>query len=112
MLIGALVLLAAAALLGITLLTFVLRDRHTPKGVALLHGGFAALGIVALVVYWIVAPTAPRISLALFVLAAAGGAVLIVLDLRRGKVPKALALGHGVIALSALALLAAFWLRQ
>jgi len=112
MLLAALILLAVAALLGITLLTFVLRGRHTPKGVALAHGGAAALGIVVLVVYWIVAGTAPRTSLLLFIVAAVGGAVLIILDLRRGRVPKGLAVGHGLIALAGLALLAAFWLRS
>ena len=111
MLLVALLLFAVAALLGLTLLTFVLRSRHTPKGIALAHGTFAALGIVVLVVYWIVAGSAPRTSLLLFVLAAAGGAVLIVLDLRRGQVPKSLALGHGLIALAGLALLVTYWLR-
>jgi hypothetical protein len=112
MLTTALVLLACAALLGALLLTFVLRSRHTPKGIALLHGALAAAGIVVLIVMWIVSGSTPRGSLALFVVAALGGAVLIIQDLRKGQAPKALALGHGLIALIALALLVAAWLQR
>jgi len=108
----ALVLFVLAALLGATLLSFVLRKRHTPKGIALVHGFLAAAGIVLLVVFWITASDAPRLSLGLFVVAAAGGGVLITLDLRRGQAPAALAVGHGLIALAALALLIGFWLGQ
>ena len=112
MLTTALVLLAGAALLGALLLTFVLRGRHTPKGIALLHGVLAASGIVVLILLWILSGSTPRGSLALFVVAALGGAVLIVQDLRKGQAPKGLAVGHGLIALIALTLLVAAWMQR
>jgi len=42
---------ALAAILGILLLAFVLREKHTPKGVLFLHGGMAATGLVLLLIY-------------------------------------------------------------
>jgi hypothetical protein len=108
----AVILLALAALGGAVLLGFVLRGRHTPKGIALIHGSFAALGVVVLAIASILSPAAPVASLVLFVLAAIGGAVLIVLDLKRRQVPKGLAVGHGGIAIVAFVLLVLFWMRQ
>ena len=112
MLTAALILLSCAALLGALLLSFVLRGRHTPKGVALLHGALAALGIVVLALLWVTTGSAPRASLALFVIAALGGGVLIAQDLRHGQAPKPLALGHGLLALLGLGLLVAAWLDR
>jgi hypothetical protein len=112
MLTVALVLLATAALVGASLLVLALRGRHTPKGIALLHGVLAAAGIIVLAITWLVVGEAPRLALTLFVIAAGGGAVVLALDLRRGGVPKPLAVGHGLIALAALALLVRFWLAR
>ncbi|HSV19166.1 MAG TPA: hypothetical protein VLR71_12195 [Casimicrobiaceae bacterium] len=112
MLTVALVLLIAAALAGASLLVLALRGRHTPKGIALLHGVLAAAGIVVLAATWLVVGEAPRLALGLFVIAAAGGAVVLALDLRRGGVPRLLAVGHGLIALAALALLVRFWIAR
>jgi hypothetical protein len=112
MLVAALIVLACAALAGAALLAFALRGKHTPKGVALLHGLLAALGIVLLVVYWIVAPSAPRGSTLLFVVAAIGGAVVLFKDLKDGRVPRTLASVHGLIAIIAFALLVGFVVTQ
>src|SRR5690242_14112790 len=109
---AALLLLGLAALGGLVLLSFVLRGHHTPKGIALVHGVLAAAGIVVLAVSWLAAGNAPRASLLLFVVAAAGGAIVLIQDLRKGRAPKLLAVGHGLVALAALALLVAFWHAQ
>jgi hypothetical protein len=105
MLISAIALFSLAALLGIFLLTFVLRDKPTPKAVAFTHGPLAAAGLVVLVIYAFRYRPAPIESLALFVIAALGGFVLITLDLTRTAVPKWLALLHGTIAVAGLVLL-------
>jgi hypothetical protein len=111
MLIAALLLFATAALLGAYMLTFALRDRHVPKGIALLHGTFAALGLVALIVHSTLAADAPLASLALFIVAAFGGGFVVVKDLRDGRAPARLALAHGMLAALAFALLLGYWWR-
>lgn len=108
MIISAIALFSLAALLGIFLLTFVLRGKQTPKAVAFTHGPLAAVGLVLLIIYTFLHSPAPIESLLLFVIAAAGGFVLIALDLTRTSVPKGLALLHGLIALSGLILLLRF----
>jgi inner membrane protein involved in colicin E2 resistance len=108
MIISAIAFFSLAALLGIFLLTFVLRSKQTPKAVAFTHGPLAAIGLVLLVIYTIEHRSAPIGSLLLFVAAAAGGFVLIALDLTRASVPKWLALLHGTIAAAGLILLLKF----
>jgi hypothetical protein len=111
MIISAIVLFSLAALLGIFLLTFVLRGKQTPKAVAFTHGPLAAAGLVLLIIHTFQQRPAPIESLLLFVIAAIGGFVLIALDLTRISVPKGLALLHGSVAVAALVLLLkfAFW---
>lgn len=113
MIVSAVVLFSLAALLGIFLLSFVLRGKQTPKAVTFTHGPLAAIGLVLLVIYAFQHDPAPTGSLLLFIIAAAGGFVLIALDLTRKAVPKWLALAHGLIAVTALILLLrfTFWLQ-
>lgn len=85
MLILAIVLFAIAALLGFYLLTFVLQNKNTPKGVAFTHGPLAAMGLAAL-----------------------GGFSLIYRDLTGSPLPKWLAIGHGLTALIAFIFLIIF----
>jgi hypothetical protein len=108
MIISAIAFFSLAALLGIFLLTFVLRSKQTPKAVAFTHGPLAAIGLVLLIIYTVQHRPAPIESLLLFVAAAAGGFVLIALDLTRTSVPKWLALLHGTIAAAGLILLLKF----
>jgi uncharacterized membrane protein YadS len=94
-----------AALLGMVLITYVLLNKNTSKGVALTHGFFAATGIVLLGIYVSVYSTKPLLSLILFILAALGGFTLIFRDLTGRSLPKWLALGHGLTAITAFILL-------
>ena len=109
MLTTTLVLFVVAAAGGALLLSFALRGKHAPKGVALVHGAIAALGIILLAIYALRDGDAPGMSLALFVLAAAGGAYVLYRDLRQGSVPKGPAIAHGAIAIVALVLLVLHW---
>jgi hypothetical protein len=113
MIVSAIVLFSIAALLGVFLLSFVLRGKATPKAIAFTHGPLAAAGLVLLVIYTIQNSPAPVASLLLFAAAAAGGFVLITLDLTRTAVPGWLAVLHGLIALAGLIVLSgfAFWSR-
>ncbi len=89
----------AAALLGITLLFYVLKNKNTPKALVLSHGFFASLGLLLLIIYalW---QNIDLVGVAiLFIVAATGGFILSIRDLLGQSVPKWLAIGHGIIAL-------------
>lgn len=99
MLIISILLFALAAMLGFYLLTFVLTDRPTPKGIAFIHGPLAAIALIILIMYALTHHPAPILSICVFVVAALGGLTLIYRDLTGKTLPKWLALGHGMLAL-------------
>src|SRR5207248_10992917 len=84
------ILFAVAAVTGIAIAFIRLSGRDLPPmGLALLHGLFAASGLVALAIA-AVAPGAAewaRISLGIFVVSALGGFVLFSFHLRRPGLP-------------------------
>ncbi len=97
----ALVLFAVAALGGLILASVRLRGSNPPLALALLHGALAAAGLVALVVAVVHAAASAslaRIALALFVVAALGGFVLLATHLRKKNIPVPLMLVHAVVA--------------
>lgn len=98
MLITSIIFFALAALLGLYLLSFVLQNKNTPKGIAFTHGPVAAIGLIVLIIYAFLNHPKPIVSIVLFVLAAMGGAMLIYRDLTGKSVPKWMAIGHGLIA--------------
>lgn len=98
MLIIAILLFIFAALLGLYLLSFVLQNKTTPKGVAFTHGPLAATGLIILIIYALLNHPAPIVSIIIFIIAAIGGLILITRDLIGKSIPKWLAIGHGVIA--------------
>jgi len=108
MLLLALILFSIAILLGFYLLSFVLQNKNTPKGIAFIHGPIAAFGLIILIVYAIVHSPKPLLSILLLTLAAIGGLVLISLDLMGKTIPKIFAIGHGLIALLGFFLLVLF----
>jgi hypothetical protein len=98
MLILSVLLITMAVLLGIYLLTFILQNKSTPKGVAFTHGPLASLGLILLIIYAFVQGPDPIISIIIFIIAALGGLVLIFRDLTGKSLPKWMAIGHGAIA--------------
>lgn len=108
MLMVAIVFFVLAALLGLYLLSFVLQNKNTPKGVAFTHGPLAATGLIILIIYSFFNSPAPIISIILFVLAALGGIMLIYRDITGKSVPKWMAIGHGLIAITGFILLLIF----
>ncbi|MFD2245394.1 hypothetical protein [Pontibacter ruber] len=99
---------ALAALLGMYLLTFVLRGKETPKAIVFTHGPLAAVGIILLIVYILKGGPNPWDSLILFVLAALGGAYMLFRDLTGRPIPPLLAVGHGLLAVTGFVLLLVF----
>ncbi|MBZ0097647.1 MAG: hypothetical protein K8F30_01105, partial [Taibaiella sp.] len=63
---------ALAAIMGLTLLSYVFRSRETSKPVMILHGLFAATGLVLLILYTFGNNPGPTESVILFVIAALG----------------------------------------
>lgn len=93
-----LIIFALTAILGAYLLSYVLGSKNTPKGIAMIHGFIGAMGILLLIIYSLLYQPVIT-SLILFILAAAGGLTLFFWDITGKKIPKFLALGHGLVAL-------------
>ena len=51
MILAAIIFFALAAVLGVIMLSYLLRDKHIPKGLAVLHGPLAVVGLVLLIIY-------------------------------------------------------------
>jgi hypothetical protein len=106
---AAVIVLALAAVGGLTLAVIRLRGAPwPPTWMALGHGAVAATG-VGLLIYAAVSPGIPtlaQVALGIFILAALGGATLFLGFHMRGKaLPIPLVLGHGLIAATGLVLL-------
>ena len=103
------ILFALAALGGLTMAGIRISGiPRPPTWLALGHGLIAASGLVTLLYTAATQqlPTLALVSLAVFVLAALGGATIFVLfHLRQKPLPIPLVLGHGAIAITAFVLL-------
>lgn len=106
MLILAIVLFLAAAVCGLVILIAILQDRPTNKIAKYLHGIFAAVALIIMVVYILTFMSSWSslliTSLILFVLAALGGLTLFMLDMKKKPVPKVVAVIHPIIAIAGL----------
>ena len=100
MLEAAIAIFLLAAVGGAYLLSYVLTDKPTPKAIALLHGAAAASALLLLILYTLGPEPDPLGALVILVLAALGGFVLIYRDLTGQTLPKWLAVGHGLTALT------------
>lgn len=97
-------LLIVAVLFGGILFSYVTRDRHPPKAIAVIHGLFAISGIITSII------CALQLSIlwsavGVLVLAALGGATLFTWHLQKKPIPKAIAAFHGVFGLLGLSIL-------
>lgn len=101
-------LFSLGAIIGIYLLTLVLQSKETPKAVVFVHGLFVVVALIMLIVYITKTTPAPIESLILFVLAALGGLVLAYRDFTGKKIPKWLAVLHGLAAVAGFAFLLVF----
>lgn len=99
-------LFAAAAVFGLTLIVPVLQGKTPSRPFVFIHGGLAATALVLLLVQFFGAETTvPVISLVLFVIAALGGFILLANDLQKKPIPKGLALVHAGAAVVAFLIL-------
>lgn len=100
----AVILISLAVILGLYLIKFVLQKKNPPKGVAIIHGTLAALGILVLLIYALTTSEHHKHwdSFAIFVTAAIGGIYLFSKDIRHKNIPKWVAVIHGAIGLTGL----------
>ncbi|MEO5930435.1 MAG: hypothetical protein ABIR47_10930 [Candidatus Kapaibacterium sp.] len=107
MLTYAVVLFAVAAVLGIALASSFLRGKVPSVVLAVIHGLFAASGLVIVLIGVIRAAHSGigGYALGLFILAALGGFILFSLHLRKKAVPTELIVGHGLAAVVGFVLL-------
>ena len=96
------------AILGIYLLSLVLRDKQTPKTAAIIHGLFAVTGLILLISYSRGNEQSPMVSIVVFVIAALGGLTLAYKDMTGKQIPKWLAITHGLTAVIGFAFLVLF----
>lgn len=99
---------ALAAILGLLLLSFILKGKETPKGVAIVHGLLAMTGLVLLIIYTTQHLPGPIKSLILFIIAAMAGSLVFSRDITNKPIPKWLAVVHGLIAVTGFAFLLLF----
>jgi ABC-type cobalt transport system substrate-binding protein len=99
---------ALAAVMGMILLSYVLKGVHRPRGLMVVHGLLAVAGLVLLLNYIFKNEPGPVESAVLFVIAALGGIVMGYRDLTGKSVPKALAVVHGLLAVTGFVFLLVF----
>ena len=104
-------ILGMTAILGMYLLSLVLRNKSTPKGITIIHGFLAVVALILLIVYCFGHTPGPWVSIIVFVVAASGGFIMNYRDITGKSVPKWLGIVHGLTAIAGFALLIyfAFW---
>lgn len=104
------VLFAFAASVGLALAYMHTSGRRVPAGYALVHGAFAAAGLVTFAMGLAKVPYGGTAiaSVVLFLAAAAGGLVLFTFHLRSRPLPRQLMALHGLVAATAFVLLLIF----
>lgn len=106
MLITTIILFALAAVLGLVLITKVLKGEETPKPVVYSHGAAAAIGLVLLIIAYVnQGDTLLMTTVLIFVVAALGGFVLFGRDITNKEIPKWLAVVHALAAVTGFVLL-------
>lgn len=111
--IGAAIFLALAILIGVIMTGYLFQDKEIPKGLPLLHGGMAGIGIILLVVFAFTTEDQTKNwnLIVVFLVAAVGGLYLFEKDITHQKVPKKIAVIHALIALGGFVWLIIYLLR-
>jgi hypothetical protein len=103
---------ALAAVLGLFLISYVLRGQQTPRIALILHGLFAATALGLLINYTLSDKPGPLEALVLFLIAAFGGFIMVSRDLTGHAIPKWLAVVHGLVAIGGFAFLVVFAMNK
>lgn len=94
----AIAILGMGAIIGMYMLLLILKDQRPTKTAVFIHGLFALIGIVLLIYYCMGNDPGPLESVIIFLIAALGGITVWWKDITGQKIPKWLAIAHGLIA--------------
>lgn len=108
LLVIAAILFGMGALIGLYLLSVLMRNKETNKALAGVHGVLVASGLTLLIIYACHHRPAPFASIGLFSAAALGGLTVLFLDLKKKNIPGWLPIMHGLVALAGLIMLLVF----
>lgn len=109
MVVVCIVLFAVAAVFGVINVVRIVAADRAPRATVYIHGAFAAVSLVLLVVYSIIhSQAAPMVALILFIIAALGGFLLFGIDVATKKPPKWLGFVHGAVAVAGFIFLLVF----
>lgn len=100
-----LILFLLATIFGMILFTYIIKGRETPLVIAFLHGPLAIAALILLGIYAVNNSPGVLVTLILFFIAALGGFVMAIKDFNGEKIPRSLAVLHGVIAITAIGFL-------
>ncbi|WP_150001977.1 hypothetical protein [Iodidimonas gelatinilytica] len=97
-----LIAFAIAAVGGIVLASYVLRDKFAPWALSMLHAALGAVGLILLIALMVQGSTAQAvlIGFALLLIAALGGFFLASFHLRKHLPPKAVVIIHAGVAVA------------
>ncbi|HVD96939.1 MAG TPA: hypothetical protein VNB90_01965 [Cytophagaceae bacterium] len=92
------------ALIGMYLLSIIMKNEETPKYVAYIHGAFVGTGLILLFCYAADTPGWTDVVI-IFCVAAFGGVTFLIRDFMDKPLPKWFAVGHGLIAITGFTIL-------
>ena len=101
-------ILGMGAIVGMYMLTLILKDQRPPRAASVIHGIFVAIGLGLLIWYCMGNEPGPSGSVAILLIAALGGIVLVYKDITGKVIPKWLAVLHGLAAVMGFTLLLIF----
>ncbi|HUI70050.1 MAG TPA: hypothetical protein VL354_05985 [Spirochaetia bacterium] len=102
-------LFAIAAVFGVVNVVRIVAADRAPRATVYIHGVFAAVSLVLLLIYSIIhSASAPIVALVLFIIAALGGFTLFGIDVATKKPPTWLGFVHGAVAVAGFVLLSVF----
>jgi hypothetical protein len=95
------VFIALGAVIGVLMLTNLLKGHHIPKALSFIHGGLVVTGLILLIIFNLCNPVhANWFSVVFFVMAAMGGIYILLHDIKHQKVPITIVIIHGLIAVT------------
>jgi len=103
------VLFAIAAVFGVINVVRIVAAGRAPRATVYVHGAFAGVSLVLLVIFSIIhSQAAPIVALVLSIIAALGGFLLFGIDVATKKPPKWLGFVHGAVAVAGFVFLLVF----
>lgn len=101
-----LAIFVVTAVLGSMLIIKLFEGSKPPKGIKILHGGAASIGLVLLIITYARLPNPWLLaSLLTFLGAAMGGSTMFFMDRKNKEIPKWLAIAHATAAITGIILL-------